>query len=215
MAAGGPARPRRVPRAAVGAGEDADLAWRIRRAGGRILLDPAIRSTYRPRGSVAAVARQHWRYGLAKAEMLWLNGVLPSPRPLAPAALVTALGAGLATAAAGRTRLPLLGVVASWTAVLGAVAVRPDRPAPLAAEVAADTAAMHLSYGAALLWGLARGPGPVRHLRAPAPDRPAPAPAAGHRRARPAPPVPAPPAVRRRPARRCRGVAGFPGRGSG
>jgi len=185
-----------------GAGEDADLSWRIRRAGGRILLDPAIRSTYRPRGSVAAVARQHWRYGLAKAEMLWVNGALPSPRPLAPAALVTALGAGLGAAAAGRTRLPLLRVAASWAAVLAAVAVRPGRPAPLAAEVAADTAAMHLSYGAGLLWGLVRGPGPVRHLRRPdrAGPAPAPAPAGGHRRARPARRVPAAPLPARAPA---------------
>jgi len=181
-----------------GAGEDADLSWRIRRAGGRILLDPAIRSSYRPRGSVAAVARQHWRYGLAKAEMLWLNGALPSPRPLAPAALVTALGAGLGAAAAGRSRLPLLGVTASWAAVLAAVAVRPGRPAPLAAEVAADTAAMHLSYGAGLLWGLVRGPGPVRHLRGPAGA--APAPARGHRRGRPARRAPAAPLAARAPA---------------
>ena len=65
-----------------GVAEDTDLAYRIRKAGGRIVLDPAIRSTYRPRSSFRGLWRQFRRYGQGKAEMLYLNRRFPS-RPWA------------------------------------------------------------------------------------------------------------------------------------
>lgn len=50
--------------------EDYEFNTRIRRAGGRIWLDPSIRSTYFARSTLLELARQYWRYGFWKWRML-------------------------------------------------------------------------------------------------------------------------------------------------
>lgn len=50
--------------------EDYELNYRLRRAGGKILLSPVIQSTYFPRSSLPALGRQYFRYGLWKARVL-------------------------------------------------------------------------------------------------------------------------------------------------
>jgi hypothetical protein len=70
------------------AAEDQELNFRIRQRGGRILLDPTIRSQYFPRQSPAALLRQYHNYGMCKASTLAKHGRLPYWRPLAPAAMV-------------------------------------------------------------------------------------------------------------------------------
>ncbi len=49
-----------------GGNEDAELAWRARRAGG-VYLDPAIRSEYAVRAGLLELFRQYRRYGAARA----------------------------------------------------------------------------------------------------------------------------------------------------
>lgn len=156
-----------------GVAEDADLYWRWRRAGRSVAFDPAIRSTYTPRETLRAFARQNWRYGIGKAEMLWLNGRLPSWRPLAPLALVCGLTAATLLAASGRSgarRAPLATLLAAWGGVVTAAAVRTGPAEPgVRPRTAAAVAAMHLAYGAGLTYGLLRGPAPLASLRAAAP----------------------------------------------
>jgi GT2 family glycosyltransferase len=50
--------------------EDYELNYRLRRAGGKILLSPAIKSTYFPRSSITALARQYFIYGRQKVRTL-------------------------------------------------------------------------------------------------------------------------------------------------
>ena len=50
--------------------EDYEFNTRIRQTGGRIWLDPQIRSVYYARGNLAELARQYWRYGFWKRHML-------------------------------------------------------------------------------------------------------------------------------------------------
>jgi len=50
--------------------EDYEFNTRIRQAGGRVWLDPQIRSVYFARGNLAELAQQYWRYGFWKAQML-------------------------------------------------------------------------------------------------------------------------------------------------
>ncbi len=50
--------------------EDYELNTRIRQSGGRIWLDPQIRSTYFARKTLKELAAQYWRYGFWKAQML-------------------------------------------------------------------------------------------------------------------------------------------------
>ena len=85
--------------------EDADFYYRLRKAGGRVLVDPAIVSTYRPRETISDLWRQFYRYGLGKADMLYVNGEFPSWRPFAPLALILGLAVGLALLALGEARL--------------------------------------------------------------------------------------------------------------
>jgi cellulose synthase/poly-beta-1,6-N-acetylglucosamine synthase-like glycosyltransferase len=135
--------------------EDADFYYRLRKAGGRVLVDPAIRSTYHPRDTISGLWRQFYRYGLGKADMLYVNGELPSWRPLAPLALVVGLAAGLILLIPGYPRL-LSVVLVAWLIVL----VIASSLIPL---VLVATAVMHLSYGVGLLKGLARSPRRVRN----------------------------------------------------
>ena len=74
-----------------GVAEDADLYYRWRQQGAAVFLDPTIRSSYRPRDSWGALARQYFQYGWGKADMVYANRELPSLRPLAPLALVVGL----------------------------------------------------------------------------------------------------------------------------
>ena len=52
------------------ANEDYEFNTRIRKAGGRIWLDPSIRSIYFARSTLQELARQYWRYGYWKWRML-------------------------------------------------------------------------------------------------------------------------------------------------
>ena len=52
------------------ANEDYEVNTRIRQAGGRIWLDPAIRCTYFSRPTLRALSKQYWGYGFWKAQML-------------------------------------------------------------------------------------------------------------------------------------------------
>ena len=70
------------------AAEDQDLNFRLRKRGGRVVLDPSIRSWYFPRDTPRALRRQYFNYGVCKASTLQKHGTLPTWRPLAPAALV-------------------------------------------------------------------------------------------------------------------------------
>lgn len=50
--------------------EDYELNVRIRKAGGRIYLDPSIQCIYYARPTLSALAKQYWRYGYWKAKMI-------------------------------------------------------------------------------------------------------------------------------------------------
>ena len=50
--------------------EDYEFNVRLRQNGGRVWLDPGIRTVYFARPTLRALARQYWRYGFWKARML-------------------------------------------------------------------------------------------------------------------------------------------------
>jgi glycosyltransferase involved in cell wall biosynthesis len=50
--------------------EDYELNARIRQSGGRIWLDPQIRTVYYARPNLSALSKQYWRYGFWKQKML-------------------------------------------------------------------------------------------------------------------------------------------------
>ncbi len=65
--------------------EDSELNYRLRQAGGKILLSPAVKSTYLPRSTLKALWRQYFTYGGARvltlrkhpASLRWRQTVAP------------------------------------------------------------------------------------------------------------------------------------------
>jgi glycosyltransferase involved in cell wall biosynthesis len=133
--------------------EDTDFYTRWRASGGTVRVDPSIMSWYRPRDSWRGLVHQYFRYGLGKAELVWLNGRLPSPRPLAPAILVVAIGVLTITGIVW-TWIPLAVLGLAWFTALGIVALR-ARSYRLRTALAAAT--MHIGYGGGFWWGLGKG----------------------------------------------------------
>ncbi len=135
------------------AAEDQELNFRIRRAGGRVIVDPIIRSWYFPRETPRALARQYRNYGLAKASTLAKHGRLPTWRPLAPAALVmTALAAALLGRGWKRVAIP-----AGHGLLCAAVALRVgDEPGVAPHRVFAVFEICHWSYGVGFWTGVWR-----------------------------------------------------------
>jgi succinoglycan biosynthesis protein ExoA len=138
--------------------QDDEFNLRLRRAGGRIVLDPAVEVRYRPRGTLRGVWRQYYEYGLWKPVVMRKHGRVLSARSLAPVALVGSLAALTAAAPVSRRARRLLAAeLAVYGAGAGAFAVaglaQRREPARLLPRVAATFAAFHLGYGT----GMARG----------------------------------------------------------
>lgn len=133
--------------------EDTDFYARWRASGGTVIVDPAIRCWYQPRGTWGALTAQYFRYGRGKAELVWLNGRLPSPRPLAPAMLTAGFGLTLILGLT-MTWIPFVLLGAAWAIALTVVAGRAPS-SRLRTAIVAGT--MHAAYGAGLWWGLLAG----------------------------------------------------------
>ena len=156
--------------------QDYELNWRLRAAGEAVWFDPGLAAGYRPRGSVAALARQYFDYGRWKRVVLRRHPASMRARQLAAPALVLALAAALGLAAwsgfAGEPRVAAaaLAVPAGYAAALALGAARAARRDRIGAvRVAVALATMHLAWGAGFL-GAARtvggrrttGRGPAR-----------------------------------------------------
>ena len=133
--------------------EDTDFYSRWRSNGGTVRVDPTIESWYRPRDTWRGLFRQYFRYGRGKAELVWLNGRLPSLRPLAPALLVAGTVV-LIVVGVSVTWVPLAVLGVAWLGTLTAVAARASTT-KIRTGVVAGT--MHAAYGTGLWWGLLSG----------------------------------------------------------
>ncbi len=139
-----------------GADEDS-YNQRLIDAGGRIVLIPEIRSTYYPRRTFLALARQYWEYGAAKGTLLG-RGRRLRPRHFAPAAMVAGAPAlfALGTIFPSAKRL-LRGLALAYIVggLFGArrAAKKSDASVPL---TFAAMATMHVSYGAGFIAGACR-----------------------------------------------------------
>lgn len=141
--------------------QDDELNLRLRSAGGRVVLDPAIRAVYVPRGSFSGLLRQYYEYGLWKVAVMRKHRQVVSARSLAPLALVGSLallGAAATASPAARRGLVLESAVYAGAAVaFGAAALRRrGEDMTLLPRVAAAFATFHAGYGLGMLGGLVR-----------------------------------------------------------
>jgi len=153
--------------------QDDEFNLRVRLAGGRVVLDPAIRVFYTPRSSLRAVFRQYFDYGYWKVAVMAKHRRAPSPRSLVPAVFVCSVGvlavAGTSSSLARRLLASELGLYAVAATLAAARSVRRrNEPLGLVPAVATVFPAFHLGYGLGMLRGLARAaanallPGPRR-----------------------------------------------------
>jgi GT2 family glycosyltransferase len=89
--------------------EDWEMNHRIRQAGGLIWFQPALRVTYRPRATVAALGSQYFHYGRWRRVVARQHQGTINLRYLAPPAVLTAMLAGTLAGIAG------LGALAAGT----------------------------------------------------------------------------------------------------
>jgi succinoglycan biosynthesis protein ExoA len=138
--------------------QDDELNFRLRRAGGRIVLDPTIVVRYRPRGSLRGVWSQYHAYGYWKAVVMRKHRQVLSARSMAPFGLVTSmLLLSLAAPWSRWTRRALAaeaGAYAAGAIVFGVRGLRRrEEPLALLPRVIGTFAAFHVGHGS----GMARG----------------------------------------------------------
>jgi succinoglycan biosynthesis protein ExoA len=141
--------------------QDDEFNLRLRRAGGRIVLDPSIRVRYIPRGSFKALARQYWQYGFWKIAVMQKHRRVVSGRSLAPPALVLSLVLLLPGAVFSRQlrrvlALEALGYGAAALAFGAAGVARRRERWRLLPRVIAAFPVLHLGYGVGMAAGAAR-----------------------------------------------------------
>ena len=141
------------------AAEDWEMNHRIREAGGLIWFEPKLRVTYRPRATVAALARQYFHYGRWRRVVSRQHAGTISLRylaaPLTLLAIIAGLAAGLiGTVVSGLGGLMLgFAVPAAYLAGLGVVTGMAGRKLTAGALVRLPVAllTMHMCWGLGFL----------------------------------------------------------------
>ena len=137
--------------------QDDEFNYRLRKAGGRIVLNPAMRSWYQNRQDLAHLLTQYYQYGQWKVRVLQKHPRQMSWRHFVPPAFV----AGMATLGIASSRLPaalvLLQVVGGlYLGGILAAAIWQSRRRGVAGVLATGLAliCLHVAWGAGFLTGL-------------------------------------------------------------
>ncbi|HXC50337.1 MAG TPA: glycosyltransferase family 2 protein [Candidatus Limnocylindrales bacterium] len=138
--------------------QDDELSYRIRKAGGRIVVSPVMRSIYQNRESWKALASQFRQYGVWKVRVLQKHPRQMSIRhfvpPLFQAGVVVLVLGGIVV---WRPALWIgLAAVALYAGLIGVVAVSGARGAAARARLWLALVLIHQSWAAGFLIGLVR-----------------------------------------------------------
>ena len=140
--------------------EDYELNTRLTQQGGRIYLDPQIRSVYFARADLRGLARQYWRYGYWKAQMLKRYPGSLKLRQALPPLLVSGLAVLLILSLAIEGLWPLFLLAAGlYLIVLLGIGIQiaiQKKDIIMIPLVAVATLSMHFAWGTGFLYGLFR-----------------------------------------------------------
>jgi len=141
--------------------EDYEFNARIRKSGGKVWLDPSIRSVYFARATLSGLAKQYFRYGFWKWRMLrrypntlrWRQG-------LPPLFVLSLIGLGITG-----IFLPLFRVLLAVEIILyafaltaaGVQAAFKQKKFFLVFGLPLAISFMHISWGAGFLWSMIKG----------------------------------------------------------
>lgn len=137
----------------LAATEDYELNLRLRHQGGRLLVDPAIRSTYLARETLAELAGQYYRNGAWRTVIWRRHRDAVRGRHLLPALFFPVLV--LALLAAPVTTGPLLAIGGAYAGTVLAVSLDLGRRhgRRYVPRLLLTFPALHLAYGAGFWWG--------------------------------------------------------------
>jgi glycosyltransferase involved in cell wall biosynthesis len=137
--------------------QDDEFNFRLTQAGGKIWLDPSIRSVYYSRASLPGLWRQYFEYGLYKVRLIQKRGAVPSWRHLVPVTFVLSLLASLLLALFTGQRRWALSVAGPYAAAnLAASAWTARNRWRLFPFLPLAFATLHMAYGLGFLSGLWR-----------------------------------------------------------
>ena len=151
--------------------EDYEFNARIRRSGGRVWLDPSIWSVYYARATLKELARQYWRYGYWKAQMLRKYPHTLRWRQILPPFFVLALIViGLLSFVFQLARWLFAIIVIPYVIIVLGVGISmslKQKQPLLAVGMPLAVATIHFSWGTAFLWGWLHPPSAVAGAGAP------------------------------------------------
>ena len=140
--------------------QDWEMNLRIRETGGVVWFTPKMRVTYRPRGTVKALAKQYFEYGRWRREVVRRHPDTISARYLAAPVAVGGVGAGTVLGLVAALGGPVWCAI-GWLAPVGYLALIIGGSAVVGRGLALSAwirrpqvlATMHFSWG----WGFLRG----------------------------------------------------------
>jgi glycosyltransferase involved in cell wall biosynthesis len=136
--------------------EDYEFNTRIRKSGGRVWLDPAIKSDYFARRTLADLTRQYFRYGFWKWNMLKNYPTTIRWRQALPPLFVVSI-IGLASLSIWYSWARILFIIElllySLVLIVGSIPyASKDRKVRLIVGIPLAICTMHCSWGAGFLW---------------------------------------------------------------
>jgi glycosyltransferase involved in cell wall biosynthesis len=145
--------------------QDDELSYRLLDEGGRIVCNPAIRSSYTNRGSFRSLWKQYYEYGYWKVRVMQKHPGQVRVRQVAPPVFVAALvGSAAISPFSALGRAALVGIIGSYgIANVGASVAAARSKRSLLGYLPLTYATLHIAYGSGFLVGLARSP--FRELR--------------------------------------------------
>jgi GT2 family glycosyltransferase len=138
--------------------EDYEFNARVREGGGRVWLDPSIRSVYFARSTLLELIRQYWRYGFWKWRMLRrYPGTLRWRQALPPLFVISLIGLAILSVFLPLARILLAGELLLYFSIMilaGLQVAFQQRKAYFIPGLPLAIAAMHLSWGSGFLWSI-------------------------------------------------------------
>jgi len=130
--------------------QDYELNWRLREAGGTVWFDPDLRVSYRPRGTLGALARQFFEYGQWKRVVVGHHPRSLRWRQVVPPVATLGVAVGLV---AGVWWPPALVIPAAYLAAVVSASLVTGRRAATMLRLLAVYPTLHLSWGVGFLVG--------------------------------------------------------------
>ena len=138
--------------------EDYEFNARVRKAGGRIWLDPSIRSIYFSRSTLMELARQYWRYGYWKWRMLRrYPDTLRWRQALPPLFVLSLIGLVVLSIFVPVARFALAGELVLYFLIMtlaGLSAAYRQKKAYLVPGLSLAILVMHITWGGGFLWSI-------------------------------------------------------------